>query len=194
MLQSVGLNFKIRVIANGDFSDKILEPVLNVLGDVADTSELFMRSLQMYNLFVSKAPRNRTANSFAREPKKISSNLEPIEYNGLEGLEEMKIGVIVRTVLSKKLEDGLVSIEEVAKMQTKEYSKEVFDIQYPLLQSASLTNGVSPKRYYFKPISIYGELFFLCSEWYEVPTNNDRPHLIKWLELNNISNSLNSGD
>jgi hypothetical protein len=38
-LNNLGLNYKIRIIANEDFSDKVLEPVLNVLGDVADTSE-----------------------------------------------------------------------------------------------------------------------------------------------------------
>ena len=50
----------------------------------------------------------------------------------------MKIGVIARTFLRKMLEDGKVSKEEVVKRQTKEYSKETFDIQYPLLQKASI--------------------------------------------------------
>lgn len=95
----------------------------------------------------------------------------------------MKIGVIARTFLRKMLEDGKVSKEEVVKMQTKEYSKETFDIQYPLLQKASLTNGKSPERYYSAPLQIYGEEYFLCSEWYEVSTNNDRPYLLKWLSL-----------
>jgi hypothetical protein len=70
-------------------------------------------------------------------------------------------------------------------MQTKEYSKDTFDIQYPLLQKASLTNGESPKRYYSSPLKIDGEDYFLCSEWYEVPANNDRPYLLKWLALAN---------
>lgn len=47
VLDDLGLNYKIRIITNEDFSDKVLAPVLNVLGDVADTSELFMRSLQI---------------------------------------------------------------------------------------------------------------------------------------------------
>jgi hypothetical protein len=44
VLCNLGLNYKIRIIANEDFSNKVLEPVINVLGDVADTSELFVRS------------------------------------------------------------------------------------------------------------------------------------------------------
>jgi hypothetical protein len=127
VLKDLGLNFKIRIIGNDDFSEKILEPVLNVLGDVADTSELFMRSLQMYNLFAGKRPK-QAASQRSTTAKKITPDLEVIESQGIDGLDEMKIGVIVRTVLRKMLEDGKVSEEEIKKMQTREYSKETFDI------------------------------------------------------------------
>jgi len=183
VLSTLNVKYKIRIIANEDFSDKILQPVLNVLGDVADTSELFMRSLQMYNLFAGKKPKQSNGGIRNVVQKKISPNLEAIEYNGIDGLEEMKIGVIVRTVLRKMLENGEVTKEEIEKMQTKEYSKETFDIQYPLLQKSSLTDGKSPKRYYSSPVKIYNEDYFLCSEWFEVPANNDRPFLLKWIAL-----------
>ncbi|MEG0181154.1 MAG: hypothetical protein RR898_01465 [Clostridium sp.] len=185
VLREKGLDFKVRVIANEDFSDKILEPILNTLGDVADTSELFMRSLQMYNMFADK---RKTRVAKALEPRstaKVSNRLEAIEYTGIDGLDEMKIGVIVRTVFRRMLESGQVSREEIELMQTKDYSKETFDIQYPLLQRASLTNYKSPRRYYSGAIKVYDEEYFLCSEWYEVDANNDRPYLLKWLALHN---------
>ena len=182
VLKDLGLNFKIRIIGNDDFSEKILEPVLNVLGDVADTSELFMRSLQMYNLFAGKRPK-QAASQRSTTAKKITPDLEVIESQSIDGLDEMKIGVIVRTVLRKMLEDGKVSEEEIKKMQTREYSKETFDIQYPLLQKTALTQGKSPARYYSDPLKVYGEEYFLCSEWFEVQANNDRPYLMKWLAL-----------
>lgn len=182
VLKNSGLNYKIRIIGNDNFRDKILEPVLNILGDVADTSELFMRSLQMYNLFATQKSKNNTAQMKTTE-KKITPDLEVIQSQDLKGLNEMKIGVIVRNVLRKMLEEGKASIEEIEKMQTKEYSKDTFDIQFPLLQKATLTQGISPKRYYSTPLKVYGEEYFLCSEWYEVPANNDRPYLIKWLAL-----------
>lgn len=31
---------------------------------------------------------------------------------------------------------------------------------------------------------INGEEYFLCSEWYKVPANNDRPYLLNWMALN----------
>ena len=182
VLEELGLGYKISIIGNDEFSERILEPVLNVLGDVADTSELFMRSLQMYNLFASKKPKQAIAQRVST-PRRITHELEVIESESLDGLSEMKIGVIVRTVLRKMLEEGKVSKEEIEQMQTKEYSKETFDIQYPLLQMATLTQGKSPARYYSTILMIYGEEYFLCSEWYEVPTNNDRPYLMKWLLL-----------
>ena len=37
-------------------------------------------------------------------------------------------------------------------------------------------------RYYADPLTIYGESYFLCSQWFEVSANNDRPYLLKWLE------------
>lgn len=183
VLRELNLEYVIRIIANDEFSEKILEPVLNALGDVADTSELFVRSLQMYNLFSGKKAKktpNTRSNTLMR---KETQELEKIEFNGIDGLEEMKIGVIVRTVLRKMLENGEVSKQEIELMQDKNYSKETFDIQYPLLLKVSETDGKSPARYYSAPLKIYGDIYFLCSEWYEVPTNNDRSFLLKWLSL-----------
>jgi len=176
-----GFDFQTRIIANDEFSEKILQPVLNLMGDVADTSELFMRSLQMYNLFAGAKPKPNTGSNILRP--KINERLEQIDYTGLDGLKEMKIGVIVRTVLRRILEDDGVSAEEIELMQTKEYSKETFDIQYPLLLKAETVKGTSPTRYYSIPLMIKGVRYYLCSEWFEVEANNDRPYLIKWLAL-----------
>jgi hypothetical protein len=183
LLKEIGIHYSIRIIGNSSFAETILEPVLNVLDDVADTSELFMRSLQMYNLFAERKPK-QTMKQQPMQVKRVSRNLEVIESAGIERLKEMKIGLIVRTILRKRLEENRVSKEEIELMQTKEYSKKTFDIQFPLLQKAALTKGEKPARYYSTPLNIYGENYFLCSEWYEVPANNDRPYLIKWLTLN----------
>lgn len=62
LLQELEINYMIRIIANENFAEKILDPVLNVLGDVADTSELFMRSsLQIYNMFARKMQKQKTS-------------------------------------------------------------------------------------------------------------------------------------
>lgn len=46
-----GLAFKAQILANGEFNTTILQPILSLSKDVADTSELFLRSYQMVKLF-----------------------------------------------------------------------------------------------------------------------------------------------
>ena len=153
---------------------------MHISGDVADTSELFMRSLQMVNLFADRATfterKHKTTGTECPLPKSES-------HGNASSLSEMKIGVVVRTILKNLLEQGSVSEEEVKLMQTKEYSKETFDIQYPLLLPVQDSKVGRPARYYSAPITIRGNKYFLCSEWFEVPANNDRPYLLKWLAL-----------
>lgn len=184
VLKAAQMPFDVRIICNEDFKDKILEPVMHISGDVTDTSELFMRSLQMVNLFADRATFT------GRKQKTTSTEFQPPkgELLGNEGsLSEMKIGVIVRTILKSLLEQGSVSEEEVKRMQTKEYSKETFDIQYPLLLPVQDSKVGRPARYYSAPITIRGNKYFLCSEWFEVPANNDRPYLLKWLTLHTVN-------
>jgi hypothetical protein len=97
-------------------------------------------------------------------------------------LPKMKIGVIARTVFRNVLESGKVSENEIERMQDKDYSKKTFGIQYPVLQESNNSNSKKPENYYKKPVNIFNKYYFICSEWYEIPANNDRPYLIKWLE------------
>lgn len=50
-LHALGFDFNIRLIANSDFNDLILQPLLQISSRVADTSELFLRSYQIYKIF-----------------------------------------------------------------------------------------------------------------------------------------------
>jgi hypothetical protein len=180
ILSEMGFSFKTKIHTNEEFYTNVLQPVLECLGNVADTSELFMRSMQMYNLFEREKYKQGISKNVALQ--KTNGKLEQIAYNRLEALEEMKIGVIVRNVLRKLLEEGTVSSEEIDWMQTPEYSKKTFDIQYQLLLKADTVNDESPKRYYAEPVVIRGTRYFLCSEWFEVEANNDRQYLMKWLK------------
>lgn len=54
----------------------------------------------------------------------MTTDLIEIEAKGITGLDEMKIGVIAKTVFRKVLEEGKVTKEEVELLQTKEYSRE----------------------------------------------------------------------
>lgn len=158
ILQAHGLHYSVRLIANEGFQAQVLNPILLVSDGVADTSELFLRSYQLLNLF--------------DKPQSISP---PTNAD-----EELRIGAVARTLLRSALESGKISTMEVAQFCTSEYSKATLDLQYPLLTLAETKKA--PKHYYATPITIEEQSYFLCCEWFE----NDRPYLMEWLNTHTL--------
>ncbi|MGL5150949.1 MAG: hypothetical protein ACRC7N_10315 [Clostridium sp.] len=141
-----------------------------------------MRGVQLLNLFDKREGR-----TFQNSGVKI--NVEGRESQRMEdiigGYENMKVAEIARDVLVPILESGKLSEEIINLMEGNEYSKEMFDLQYPIITKKSLYTS-KPLRYYAKPVvNINGEEYYLCSEWYENEGgNNDRPYLLKWINDN----------
>jgi hypothetical protein len=173
-----GYDFTARVIANDDFNDKVLSPIIVVSDDVSDTSELFMRSYQLVNMFGGER----------RPTNKKSEKLSSDKVISTDTLSELKVGKIAQTLLREALQQNKATDEEVKFMLTKDYSKNTFGIDFPLLVPAS--DEYDSKRYYAFPITIRGEQYRLCSQWFEVSANNDRPFLIAWLEKHMCLNSI----
>lgn len=175
ILRERGFDFAVRVIANEEFNDAVLQPILLMSDDVADTSELFLRSYQMFTMFADSAVGKR-------QPRKGANKVEGIDQS--EGVyKELKVGAIANSVLREILESGLASEEEISLMQTEEYSKQSFGIQYPLLLRTD-AHKTEP-HYYHDTLTIRGEHYRMCCEWYETSANNDRPYLMKWIEAHN---------
>lgn len=164
-----GYGFTARVIANDDFNDLVLKPILIASDGVSDTSELFMRGYQLIKMFGDERARQRTMKSADNKP--VSDDT----------LSELKVGKIAQTLLRETLESGTIDDEEIRLMQTKNYSKSAFGIDFPLLVPAG--EEYDSVRYYAKPLIIRDVQYQLCSQWFEVPSNNDRPYLLKWLAL-----------
>ncbi|AOV98901.1 hypothetical protein [Dehalococcoides mccartyi] len=165
-------NFTARVIANDDFDELVLNPILIASDGVSDTSELFMRGYQLINMF---GDARRTSRQRTKVPETQHSA-------STDTLSELKIGKIAQTFLREALENGKADDEEINLMRTKDYSKSQFGIDFPLLVLAS--EECDSARYYAKPFTIRGVQYRLCSQWFEVPANNDRPLLLSWLERN----------
>ena len=172
ILDDLCFHFRLRVIANEDFRDKVLDPILLASDGVTDTNELFLRSYQMLRMFETK--RQAPATSSAAGP---DSN---VEKNEEDAYAELKIGKLAQTVLKNLLESGAASESEVEQMQTASYSKATFDIQFPLLVRQD--GEYERVRYYKNPVRIRGVNYMLCSQWFETPTNNDRPYLMRWIK------------
>ncbi len=61
-----GYEFAVRVIANEQFNESVLQPILLASGGIADTSELFIRAYQMYGMFGSAAESKKASVLFGR--------------------------------------------------------------------------------------------------------------------------------
>ena len=76
-------------------------------------------------------------------------------------LQNEPVQEFLKRTLSSLLENNFIPKSEIEKLKTKEYSKQCFDINFPLLQvSLNEDNRVR----YWKD-KIYG--FYVCSQWYQ---------------------------
>lgn len=183
LFQEEGYYFKARIIANEEFNSLVLQPILLISDGIADTSELFLRSYQMFTMFSGTPASPKSAGKTEQKTpgSKPPRRTEPLpEASGNSTYAELKIGKLAQVVLRKLLENGAATDEEIGLMQTVDYSKKTFDLQYPLLVDAS--SDFDAVRYYVKPLAINGKKYMLCSQWFETSANNDRPFLDKWIE------------
>ena len=93
--------------------------------------------------------------------------------------EEMRIGEFVRTTFAEVKDK--IDRKELENLQRQDYSKNTFDIQFPFLRKVLSSDTKKPLRYWKNPVQLFGEWYYMCSEWYEVPQNNDRPYYEAWL-------------
>lgn len=178
------MDFKFESYVMGISKSKILEPVVDILDDVADTSELFMRSLQMYNLFADKRTR---FTGMSRKPKIDDNRTESIEkITGADNFNEMKIGAIVRTELRKLLEDGMVSNEEIQLMQTRSILKKLLIFSIPCLCQVKGQMKRTQQDTIHTNYSARKEIFFMLTDGLRFRPNNDRPYLLVAFYILNV--------
>lgn len=89
---------------------------------------------------------------------------------------ELSIGKFVRQTFRELVNNNFISNDEVEKLLKQDYSKQTFHINLPFLSK-------SPHfRYYKDSININNVNYFICSQWFETPANNDRPYYQSWLK------------
>lgn len=147
--------YSFRIIASEEFEKYVLNPTLFVYNEVSDSSELFLRSYQMYRMF--------------------SDDNTGISYTDVDSYKELRIGLIAKGILGPMLND-CAEPKEIRDMQTLEYSKKVFNLQYPLL--IEISQPCENRRYYVDSISIRGKEYRMCSQWFE----KSRQKMIGWID------------
>jgi len=109
---------------------------------------------------------------FAKQ--RIKKTFTPSHYTG-----NVKIGEYVRTTFAEVMDK--IDRAELENLQRQDYSKTTFDLQFPFLRRVLPTDSKKPLRYWKNPVQLFGEWYYMCSEWYETPANNDRPYYEEWL-------------
>jgi len=94
------------------------------------------------------------------------------------------IGKIVQNEFITLLKSGIIDNYIINSLQNADYSKQIFDINYPILMSIDSVSeskkGVDHSgvnRYYAKPLNLNGKLYLLTSQWYE----RNKVKLIQWM-------------
>lgn len=178
LFTELGYGFIAKLIANDDFGKDVLGALTVMYDEVADTTELFMRSYKLLQMF----PRVRdvTESKSSSGNTKTPDNKKITQIEKTDVYSEIKIGRIVQTVLRRILSEGKVSDEELLRLQDEGYSRETFRINFPVLVKED--SEFDKIRYYVDPVEVRGTKYRICSQWFETPSNNDRPYLIKWIE------------
>jgi len=159
LLHSAGLPYNVTLLANEDFLEGILQPVLDAATDVEDTTELFMRSVKLYKRFFPRV--NEKPSEAAKPAKNRRTTSAPTS-------EDQKIGAYVKSTLPDLLATGIISQEEITLLQTGDYSKRTLGINYPLLRERLEEDEERPNRYWADPVVQIGDdHFFICCEWHE---------------------------
>ena len=176
VMNGLGFHYKFSIIANDAFKEMIIDPVLLASNRVDDTAELFLRSYQLLTLFYSLNYAQPKAKGKGKSTK--TAITPPPVATASYGV--YKVGQLANVVLRNMLESGKASPAEIKDMLTLTYSRSTFGLQYPLLVKSG--SPFDAKRYYINPLKINNVFYYLCSQWFETPANNDRPLLEQWIQ------------
>jgi len=104
--------------------------------------------------------------------------------NTEESMNDKPVGKIVQQEFIALLRSEKISDTILNDLQKEDYSKQIFDVNYPVLieihSHEEVKKGVDWKgrnRYYAKPVNIHGRLFLVTSQWFSW----NKPKLIKWM-------------
>ncbi|SFS79300.1 DUF2075 domain-containing protein [Lutibacter maritimus] len=116
-----------------------------------------------------------------QEPKPNLFSTKVHNTPSSKNLSTEKIGKFVKRKMHELIENDLIDNNELIKLQNLDYCINTFHLRYPLLKKKLSTDPENILRYWKGSLNIRGNRYFICSEWYEQPDNNDRPYFEKWL-------------
>lgn len=157
LIRELGCQFKFELIANEKFLNRVFYPTLLASDKVSDTSELFLRSYRMLQMFSG-----------------IKFSMQDLN------LDDYKIGELANTMSKGIIENTNISNEEIKNLLDKKYSKEMFNIDYPVLvKTGEKHDKYDKNRYYKDPIIFGNKQYLLCNNWIE---RTNKEYLLNWIK------------
>lgn len=158
-----------RIIANADFNDEILMPIMEKLGSIADTSELFLRAQQLASLCDVTSRRNHTCIK-TNHPSSATRNYPSPATTE----EEPRIGGHVRATMARLAKSGRLTGRVIGDLLDARYCKAKFNLGLPFLKPVDRTiplhgqrlDGNGYGRYWKQPLRIGEHEFLMCSQWF----------------------------
>ena len=102
---------------------------------------------------------------------------------------EVNFGVLVRRSMKLLIKNKKLSDETINQLTEKEFCKETFEIDYPMLKKIEDHSSLSDQRnvsgnsrYWAETILINGEKYFICNDWME----KNKVKYESWLEGNKV--------
>ena len=177
-----GCEVNLKIVTNDDFKSNILMPLCELIDNIADESELFVRAVKLWRMTdVNPGRQNRTRRNNAAT---TTTTIPPEQVQANVDMTELSPTFIARTRLCNLLRSGNLSDEEISNLQNLAYCRRTFGrISYPVLRrvDAGRNDDHGRARYYVEDISIRNEHYFLTNDWYE---RNKNP-LLQYLAAHN---------
>lgn len=168
-------------------SDEIKTTILHALNsDIKEISQCFYNSVNT-EIFI-EPPIITDINSTTKTPSSSSfeNKSSEIAYTSLEIHSNKKIGKIVQEDFITLLRSEKISDDVLNLLQNSSYSKQFFDVNYPILILIESDYEVKTKgidstgrnRYYTKSYKIHGKSYLLTAQWFD----RSKDKLLHWMK------------
>ena len=147
-----GFDFRFNLILNERFNDEILRPVIHSGEQVSDTAELFLRGMQLIEIFEAKGQ--------VRTGQKAKPKRKPVAVQA----PDEKIAAYARRVLPPVL--NTLSQEDVDDLCNVEWCKFTFKLSCALLSKEKIVVK-GKNRTDAKPLNILGQNYYMTNDWHE---------------------------
>ena len=147
-----GFDFRFNLILNERFNDEILRPVIHSGEQVSDTAELFLRGMQLIEIFES--------NVQVKTGKKAKQERKPVAVQ----VPDETIAAYARRVLSPLL--NTLSPEEIDDLCDTEWCKYTFKLSFALLSKERIIDK-GHSRSMAKPFRLLGQDYYMTNDWHE---------------------------